>query len=398
VQVHLFEAAPKAGGRTRSFYESSVDCWCDNGPHLLLGAYQSSRKLFDDCGVSQHIHWQPSLYLPLWEQQRGAFGFQPSAWLPFQLALLKAVNGLPGHDTSSSISMIKLAATLKSDMHASCTVQQWLSQLSMPDALVRDLIEPLCLGAMNEGMDTACALSFRRVLHDSFASHKQSRLGWFTQPLDSALIQPLCQRAKDLGVQLHLRSRIRTWDEQANGQIHMLGQSFQAVILALPAYATDRLLNRPSSCETRPICNVHLWFEHDIHLPETLIGGIGTTGQWFFNVSAQMDDASQHTNRPQHICAVISANQCSNNDLALVQSIRDELRQITHKPSLNPIHYRIIREKRATVVVRQAPGFPALPQNIIDASERPSPGELPATIELAVQRGENAAARVYAGS
>ncbi len=399
IAVHLFEAAPKAGGRTRSFYESSVDCLCDNGPHLLVGAYKATQKLMDDCHIAHHIAWQSSLHLPLWDQARGVFHFQTSTWLPFHLALLKAVASLPGHNKASALAMVKLATTLRSTMSASCTVRQWLQQLSMPDALIHDLIEPLCLGAMNESIDTACALSFRRVLHESFANHKQARLGWFTKPLDQALIDPLCQRAQALGVKLHTRKRIGSLVQQnvqingmpqTNGMLQVDGKSFQHVILALPAYATDRLLGRATTCETRGICNIHLWFDHDVRLPALFIGSLGTTGQWFFDVSSQMDESAAHP--LQHWCAVISADQSAMDDLKLLQTITDELRAITGSHSLKPVHYRIIREKRATVLVRPDKNENDLPDAVIDASERPRPGELPATIESAVQRGEQAAA------
>jgi len=394
VDVHIFEAAPKAGGRTRSFYEAKVDCLCDNGPHLLVGAYNATQQLLEDCGISHHIAWQATLHLPLWDKQRGVFHFQPSTWLPFHLALLKAVSALPGHRKSSALAMIKLAATLKSDMHETCTVQDWMQQLSMPTELIRDLIEPLCLGAMNEGIDSACALSFRRVLHESFANHKQARLGWFTKPLDQALIEPLCERAQQLGVTLHTRIRIRSLAASStknNAGILIQEQSFQHVILALPAYATDRLLGHPSTCETRAICNIHLWFEQDIQLPALFIGSLGTTGQWLFDVSSQMHDPSPL----RHLCAVISADDqaglSEQDDLKLVHTITAEIRAITANAGLQPVHYRIIREKRATVLVRPNQSTQVLPQAVIDASERPQPGQLPATIEWAVQRGEKAA-------
>jgi len=397
IEVDLFEAAPKAGGRTRSFYESTVDCFCDNGPHLLVGAYNSTQKLLDDCNIAHHVAWQAHLHLPLWDKTRGVFHFQPSSWLPFHIALLKAVVSLPGHHKSSVLAMIKLATTLKSKMNESCTVKVWLQQLSMPDRLIGDLIEPLCLGAMNESIDTASALSFRRVLHESFSNHQQARLGWFTKPLQQALIDPLCQRALDLGVKLHTRKRIRSLKPH-NGMIQIQhpiqheNQLYQSTILALPAYATDRLLGRNTECETRSICNIHLWFKQDIQLPALFIGSLGTIGQWFFDVSAQMSETTKDQHHLHHYCAVISADQTSQHDLNLLQTITQELRAITGDLALKPVHYRIIREKRATVLVRPHSDEQALSGALIDASERPTPGELPATIESAVQRGEQAAA------
>jgi len=397
LDVHIFEASSKAGGRTRSFYEKQVDCLCDNGPHLLVGAYQATRKLLNDCGINHHLTWQSSLLLPLWDKQRGAFDFKPSTWLPIQLALLKAVSALPGHDISSAFAMIKLASTFRAEMDERCTVKAWMAQLSMPQALIDDLIEPLCLGAMNEQIDSANALSFRRVLHESFANHQQARLGWFNRPLDQAFIQPLCEQAEKLGVTIHTRSLIRSLKvDQSNGhKIVIQDQAFERVIIALPAYASDRLLGRKPSCESRAICNVHLWFDQDFDFPSPFIGGLGTTGQWFFDVSSQMLDDSAHQQTEQkklrHICAVISADQSNLDNQTLIQIIRDEIREITANHGLSPVHYRIIREKRATVQVRPDHDKETLPGAFIDASECPKPGQLPATIESAVKRGEQAA-------
>ncbi|MDQ6999018.1 MAG: FAD-dependent oxidoreductase [Mariprofundus sp.] len=396
VQVHLFEASAKAGGRTRSFYEKQVDCLCDNGPHLLVGAYQATRKLLIDCNIAHHVTWQPNLQLPLWHQQRGTFAFKPKAWLPIQLALLNAASALPGHGKPSAIAMIKLASTFRDKMHESCTVKAWMMRISMPQLLIDDLIEPLCLGAMNEHIDTANALSFRQVLRESFSSHQQARLGWFNRPLDEALIQPLIEQAEKLGVSIYTRSSVRSLQvehkhNKNSPQIDIQGHDFDSAIIALPAYATDRLLGQNSTCETRVICNIHLWFDQEFSFPSPFIGGLGTTGQWFFDISSQMIGPSHQQGALRHLCAIISADQRNIDDRTLVQIIRDEIRHIADNQTLNPVHYRIIREKRATVLVRQQQTGQVLPDALIDASERPKPGQLPATIESAVQRGEKAA-------
>ncbi|NOR72703.1 MAG: FAD-dependent oxidoreductase, partial [Mariprofundaceae bacterium] len=85
--VHLYEAAPALGGRTRSFYDTTVDEWVDNGPHLLIGAYKATRELLESVGAGGNITWQRSLKLSLWDEQRGHFSLAPSPYLPFPLAL-----------------------------------------------------------------------------------------------------------------------------------------------------------------------------------------------------------------------------------------------------------------------------------------------------------------------
>ena len=388
VQVDLFEAAPELGGRTRSFYEASVDELCDNGPHLLVGAYRHTRRLLDESGASDNVYWQPSLELPLWDDRRGLFRFYPSPQLPFPLAMAMAAAGLPGHALGSAMALLRLGRSTQSSQSPSqATARDWLTGLDIPAALIRDLLEPLCLGAMNEASSTAAAASFKQVLRESFASRDNARLGWFNAPISQALIDPLAERALQLGVRIHRRRRIRSLTATQRS-VSLEGCEYRAAILALPAYAAARLLGRDEQVETRTITNVHLWFDSDLRLPAALVGGIGTQGHWFFDISAQMRQQSRH----RHICVVISADSDRGAHAPLIQTLVNELTVICKYDSpISPIHIRTVREKRATVLVRPHHPRPALPPSLIDAGERPQPGELPATIESAIRRGEAAA-------
>ena len=40
--VHLYEAAPRAGGRCRSYFEPQLGCTIDNGGHVILGANEAT--------------------------------------------------------------------------------------------------------------------------------------------------------------------------------------------------------------------------------------------------------------------------------------------------------------------------------------------------------------------
>ena len=385
IAVELFEAASKAGGRTRSFFDTTTQTLCDNGPHLLAGAYRATQALLHDCAAEQHLHWQTNLELPLWEQQRGHFHFTPATWLPFPLALLHAAAHLPGHRLDSATGMLRLARAMRHPPHSTMVAADWLQHLQLPAALLRDLLEPLCLGAMNAPIDSANAASFSRVLAESFRSREHARLGWFNKPLDLALIEPLISTAIRLGVRLHLRHLVRGLEvKQQTLHIPNVRTPFSHAILALPAYARDRLLKQKASRPCNPITNVHLWFAQPLTLPAPFIGGIGTTGEWFFDVSSQLREQNKH----HHICVVISAERSGLQPQALVKTVVQEIQTICGAPSLQPLHYRIVKEQRATALVEPAPALQALPANMIDASEAPQPGDLPATIELAVLRGE----------
>ena len=382
----MFEAAPKAGGRTRSFIDRSTDELCDNGTHLLIGAYHATQKLLSDCNGSDNITWQSSLKLPLWEMKRGSFSLQPASWLPFPIALLLAVRAMPGHGWASAFAMLRLSVAIQTNSIDTNTVSDLIKSCRIPSLLVQDMLEPLCLGVMNEGMESADASTFKRVLRESFVSKKSARLGWFNKPLDRALIEPLVQKAEQSGVKIRTGSLVRSIEEQ-NDALQINGGSFDAAVIALPAYAADTLFDRESVCETRCITNVHLWYEYHPGLPQPLIGGIATSGQWFFDVSAQLQQTSPGL---RHICVVISADERHIKEQQLVEQLNRELNLICES-SYSPCHYRIIREKRATVLVSHQQHAELPSTRMIDATEAPVSGQLPATIEFAVQRGEKAA-------
>ncbi|MFQ5581745.1 MAG: FAD-dependent oxidoreductase [Mariprofundaceae bacterium] len=393
--VQLFESAPHLGGRTRSFYESKMQQWVDNGPHLLSGAYQHTQQWLAQARAMEYVYWQPALNMTMWDASRRLFHFRPKPQLPLPLAMACAVTGMPGHGLESALGLVKMRLGMGGDIDDRLTALNWLLTCGLPETLRRDLFEPLCLGIMNEPLQTANAKSFACALQESFASHQTARLGWFTKPLSEALIGPLEQLARRSGVCISTRHRIRQLQGTSTGvDIQMDASTFrhyQAAVLTMPAHTAARLLNIRCRIETRPITNIHLWFEQDIGLPDYFVGGIGTTGQWFFDISRQMHS----TEAARHICAVISADEALPRQRPLIETVCSELRGITNHPgSLSLKHARIVRERHATVLVQPGSAIATVSGHVINACECPQPGDIPATIEAAIRRGEEAASCV----
>jgi hydroxysqualene dehydroxylase len=398
VEAELFEAAPRLGGRTSSFHDQVVDAWVDNGPHLLIGAYRHARDFFARHGVTD-LAWQPHLCLPLWDAERGHFSLQAGRGMPLELALAWAASRLPGHGVGTMLAMTRLASGMRRHITDDVSVTGWLQSLRIPMPLQRDLLQPLCLGAMNEPPDCAPATSFAHVLREVFANHDSARLGWFTRPLTQGLVTPLELALDRRGVHTNLSCRIvgLRW---ADGHPELTLRSgetrrFGRVVLAMPAHARNRLLGmEDTGTDTRPITNVHLWFDEDLRLPQPLVGGIGTLAHWFFDIDQQMPGSEKH--RFRHFCAVISADApAPSQDWTM--PLCDELSRMLGRPApLRPRHVRRVHEQRATTLVRATGARPALPPAILDAGEHPQPGDLPATVETAVMRGRSAAAEILA--
>ncbi|MFQ5356137.1 MAG: FAD-dependent oxidoreductase [Mariprofundaceae bacterium] len=401
--VVLFESAPVPGGRTRSFFDRKVNCWIDHGPHLMTGAYQATRQLLSEASHASSISdsallcLQPSLDLALWDRERGLFHLKPNPSLPFGLGLLSACARLPGHHFNSASGMIRLLLASRRPIDPAQSVAKWLAKLKLPYPLENDLLTPLCLGIMNENPSTANAKSFCRVLRQVFANHNSARLAWFRKPISQALVDPIQAYACSLGVNIQTGTRVRQLLPTDNNVRLVLNKdqepAFDSVILALPAWARNKLLGWKQHFSTRPISNIHLWFDDHLSLPEPLIGGLGTHGQWFFDISRLVDDEPQQRS---HICAVISADDSNMRPGDYRNRICNEIGGILNlqRPP-TPFHCRQIVERRATVLVRHQPRKPPLSDRIIDAGEEPEPGDLPATIEAAVLRGKQAATRLF---
>jgi squalene-associated FAD-dependent desaturase len=388
ITCELFEAAPQLGGRTRSFHDPAIDAWVDNGPHLLIGAYTHARAFFARHGVTD-LAWQPQLKLPLWDERRGHFCLSPRRGLPLPVSLAWAAARMPGHGIGTMLAIRRLGLAMRRPLPADLSTADWLQALRIPAPLQRDLLAPLCLGAMNEAIASAPAASFARVLREGFANHETARLGWFTRPFAQALVAPLERSLGQHGVQVHRHSRVVSLaaHHRSPGITLRSGpvMHFDRIVLALPGHERNRLLGIPGQAvETRPIANVHLWFDEELRLPQPLVGGIGTLGQWFFDIAQQMPGE-----RHRHFCAVIS-DAATTSPIQQGERLIAELSRMLGRHRLRPRHMRVVHERRATVLVRPSPAL-ALPPFVLDAGEHPQPGELPATIEAAVIRGLQAA-------
>ena len=96
--------------------------------------------------------------------------------------------------------------------------------------------------------------------------------------------------------------------------------------------------------ETSPITNVHLWFDDNISLPDSLVGGIGTRGQWYFDISSQMNKKGA-----RHVCAVISTEEAGDKE-KLVQNICTELATLSGIETLQPVYSKIVTEQRNVII------------------------------------------------
>nr|WP_297389547.1 hydroxysqualene dehydroxylase HpnE [uncultured Roseateles sp.] len=163
--VTLFEMAPTLGGRARSLEGSAPAL--DNGQHILIGAYTASLALMRRVGADPEADLlrmplrlrypdRDTLTLPGGPPTlaflRGVLGCAAWSW-PDRMRFLMASSGwtMRGFRCDPTLTVAELCARL-------------------PRAVRDDLIDPLCVAALNTPASQASAQVFLRVLKDALFS------------------------------------------------------------------------------------------------------------------------------------------------------------------------------------------------------------------------------------
>ena len=242
LQPTVFEAARSVGGRARALETHDLQgqpLTLDNGQHILIGAYSESLRLMRLVGAApEAVFLRQPLSLafadgtglrlpdlaPPWDALLGIAQARGWSW-PEKWALLRTAAHwrLTGFQCAPMTSVAQLCAHL-------------------PQRLVQEFIEPLCLSALNTPAHEASGQVFLRVLHDSlFSGRGGSHLLLPRTDLGQVFAAPAAQWLQAHGAVLHTGRRIQQLAAQGSGW-SVDGQAFDAVVLATPSTEAVRLL------------------------------------------------------------------------------------------------------------------------------------------------------------
>jgi hydroxysqualene dehydroxylase len=252
-EVHLIEAARQAGGRARSLSITHLgQTWpLDNGQHILIGAYTQTQQLMRELGLKpeQHLQRLPlsltfadgrGLQLPRWPR-----------WAPPTGAVALGVLRARGWRWPDKLALLQCAwqwqrAGFACDAHT--TVAQLCEGLTA--VVTRELIEPLCVAALNTPAQRASGQVFLRVLRDAlFDSPGGSDLLLPTKDLSQLLPDAALWALQQGGQTVRLGARVlglqaegQRWElhVQQDGARHH--ERFDALVLACPGGEAARLV------------------------------------------------------------------------------------------------------------------------------------------------------------
>ena len=234
--VTLFEMAPQLGGRARGVLAAGMAL--DNGQHILIGAYVETLALLRTLGVDAN---EAFVRTPLCVTDPDGIGLQlkpgspmpafvgavlrQRAWrLRDRLALLAASTGWVASGFRCSAALTVAALT----QH-------------LPRAVRNDLIDPLCIAALNTPSCDASARVFLQVLKDAlFSGPGSADLLLPRVSLSALLPEPATRWLGDAGAEIRLRHRVESLTALDQGW-SVDGESFDDVVLATTPVESARL-------------------------------------------------------------------------------------------------------------------------------------------------------------
>ncbi|MBV5298667.1 MAG: FAD-dependent oxidoreductase [Rhodoferax sp.] len=262
-EVTVLEAGSSVGGRARALPATLPDgrpVLLDNGQHILIGAYAETLRMLRVVGVDVK---QALLNLPMTLQFPDGAGLRFPDW-PTPLDALAGIVGARGWSLADKWCLLR-AATSWQYRGFECPASLSVAELCQPlTARVQaELIEPLCVSALNTPASQASASVFLRVLRDAlFGVAGGSHL--LLPATDLGALYPVA--AADWigrhGGCLHLKARVqsihhadRQWSLHGTGMDQAANQPFAAVILATSASNTALALMQSALTATTDIAN-----------------------------------------------------------------------------------------------------------------------------------------------
>ena len=385
-RLTVYEAAPRAGGRCRSYHDPQLNCVIDNGNHLLLSGNTAAMAYVAEIGASDQLSGPTEAAFPFVDVSTGArWTLRPGngaiPWWVFDRA-----RRVPGTHALEYLSALRLL-----NAGADATVSDCVGN---DGALFRNFWEPLAVAALNESAADGAAVLMGPVLRETFLKGSAACRPLIARhSLADTLVDPAVKLLANAGVSVRFGTRVRAITFQ-NGRAAALdvdGSSIPVadddrVIAAVPAWvAADLVPGLVTPPAGQAIVNVHYRLPMAVtgDAP-VIVGVVGGLAQWVF---ARGDLASVTISAADSVADDTSediARRCWPDVAAALQIKADR-----EPPS------RVVKEKRATFA--QKPGSiqhraaaRSSYANLLLAGDWTATG-LPATIEGAIRSGFTAA-------
>jgi len=382
-RVALYEAARMAGGRCRSYHDSTLDLTIDNGNHLLLSGNAAARDYTARIGADDALVGPEQCVFDFVDVRDGErWRLRPNASrLPWWIfASSRRVPGTRPADYLGAARLLraKEGATIGETMDCS-------------GPLYERLWGPVLLSALNTEPREASATLAGAVLRETLAAGGAACRPMVAKDgLGPAFIDPALKKLRELGVDVRFGARLRGIDFAGDRAVRLnfgeetvaLGEA-DSLVLAVPSWSAAELIpDLVAPDEFRAILNAHFKIPPPEGQP-ALLGMVGSLSEWLFAFHDRLSVTISGADRLMEEPAEDLARRIWN-EVAVVAGLRPELPR-----------WRIVKEKRATFAAtpsQQArrPGARTQWRNLLLAGDWTATG-LPATIEGSIRSGYRAA-------
>lgn len=382
-RVALYEAARMAGGRCRSYYDSTLDLVIDNGNHLLLSGNTAARDYGARIGASDALVGPKECEFDFLDYETGErWRLRPNAsklpwWIFFADRRVPGTGPLDYLDAAKLL-FAKQGATIGETMRCE-------------GRLYDKLWRPVMLSALNtEPADSSATLAGAVLRETLAAGGAACRPLVAKDGLGHAFIEPALKKLETQGVAPRFGARLREI-VFADDRVRALKFGYEevrlgdgdTVVLAVPPWSAAELLpDLTAPDDFRAILNVHFKIAPPPGQP-LLLGMVGSLSEWLFafddRLSVTISGADRLMDEPRE---------------SLAEKIWLEVATATGLPRELP-PWQIVKEKRATFAATPAqeakrPGAKTRWRNLFLAGDWTATG-LPATIEGSIRSGYKAA-------
>ena len=416
IPVVVHETAPQLGGRARRVERAGLPI--DNGQHILVGAYEATRRLLWSIHGKQldpGLRRQRLAITPFARDGSTTEIAAPGLRPPWNLAAALAFARGPAlGDRVAALRWLARLRESRFERPGDETVDGMLAAL--PDRIARGVFAPLALAALNTPTDRGSAQVFAHLLDLISRGEGASDFLLPTLDLSELLPDPAARRVESRGGEIRMRTPALVAsvgddgvDIRAGGGLwkasaaivavgpHQLAQAFAPEVAARPAVAGALAVTGAMRFE--PTATIYLGFRERVRVPARIARLDDAPGQWLFDrhdvLERARDAAASHAMRG--LLAVIISASGAHDDLdakALAGRVHAQLRRL--KPGVPmPVWTQVIIERRSTFACVPGLARPAwsLAPRLALAGDYLDPS-LPATIEAAVASGEQAARAV----
>ena len=299
--VTLFEATRTLGGRARTLPVTLPDgstALLDNGQHILIGAYLETLRLMEKVGVAPG---EVLLRLPLVLRDPQGNGLALPAW-PAPWDAAAGIVGARGWSWRDKLSLLRASALWQLGGFR-CEPQVSVADLTrqLTPRVREDLIEPLCVAALNTPADHSSGQVFLRVLRDALFGRGHGDWGGSNLLLPRQDLGRLLPDAAQAwlaarGADVRIARRVQSLRPAGAGWL-VDEDAFDAVLLAAPpteaarlvqasGVAADAWLQRAHGLVYEAIATVYVTGGPRLELPMlALRSGPGAPAQFVFDRS-----------------------------------------------------------------------------------------------------------------